>query len=333
MNTRSNQRLSADSSSSSNLNNEAENNFTATRALSLHTQIERLQAQLFALQQAQAQPATPVVKELKLPPIEKIDGTNLQENEQFVKQLDNNFEFRPLTFSSERIKIAFAISHLKGAVFEWASKKEFLNFDMFKQEFLSQYGDRYKELRAEKAIKNLKQRGRPAEKLAAELRFHAANVDLCDNSLKMIFDGALDPELKTLVTTQLDRKSLSFENFVSKVVELDMRLRESRPDFKQHSGFNNNSRRFNNNDKYFSKDEKKNYNFPPEKFVKKNFNEQKPVTKNGRLTDEERQRRINENLCLFCGDSQHSLKDCFRAAAKEKKSRFKNPSGEEQAQQ
>jgi hypothetical protein len=52
--------------------------------------------------------------------------------------------------------------------------------------------------------------------------------------------------------------------------------------------------------------------------VKKNFNEQKPVTKNGRLTDEERQRRINENLCLFCGDSQHSLKDCFRAAAKEK---------------
>jgi hypothetical protein len=57
------------------------------------------------------------------------------------------------------------------------------------------------ELRAEKAFKNLIQRGRPAEKLAAELRFHAANVDLCDNSF---FDISIN--LKTQKNTIFNEK-------------------------------------------------------------------------------------------------------------------------------
>ena len=36
---------------------------------------------------------------------------------------------------------------------------------------------------------------------------------------------------------------------------------------------------------------------------------------NGRLTQQEKQRRMDQNLCLFCGKPGHMAKDCNKAAA------------------
>ena len=35
----------------------------------------------------------------------------------------------------------------------------------------------------------------------------------------------------------------------------------------------------------------------------------------GRLTQQERQRRMDQNLCLFCGKPGHMAKDCNKVAA------------------
>lgn len=39
------------------------------------------------------------------------------------------------------------------------------------------------------------------------------------------------------------------------------------------------------------------------------------LTKDGKLTPEERQQRVSTNLCLFCGNTRHVARNCCKAAA------------------
>jgi hypothetical protein len=50
--------------------------------------------------------------------------------------------------------------------------------------------------------------------------------------------------------------------------------------------------------------------------------------KDGKLTPEERQRRVDNNLCMFCGKSGHVARECYKSssrAAKARKARPANP--------
>jgi Zinc knuckle len=53
----------------------------------------------------------------------------------------------------------------------------------------------------------------------------------------------------------------------------------------------------------------KNYKEKP-----KHFSSDK-VGKNGKLTTEERERRIKEDLCLYCGEKGHKAQDCPKSKA------------------
>jgi hypothetical protein len=52
------------------------------------------------------------------------------------------------------------------------------------------------------------------------------------------------------------------------------------------------------------------------------------LTKDGKITDRERQRRMDNNLCLYCGGSGHNAKDCHKASnAKAHAAKASKPEG------
>lgn len=216
----------------------------------------------------------------------------------FLLQLKNNFQAQPNRFSTDSNKIAFAISYLRDAAFDWIAplieqgKHIDLTFVEFEEQFNANWCDIDAQKKAEDAIFNIKQRNRPVNAMVADFQRLAYESKISDSALFPLFYRALNDDIKDELS-KIERPALIDEYF-KLAISIDNRLYERK---REKSSFRP------------SKSMSTTSNAPPNSrqpndMIIDNVQRREP------LTVQEKQRRKDNNLCLYCGSNSHLLPEC-----------------------
>lgn len=248
----------------------------------------------------------------------------------FIVQLELITRLQPAHFKNETIKVLYAANLLSGKALTWfepflgeffekgnessrRTRAIFSSLETFKNELRSFCGVQDQAKEAERKIQGLKQTASVAH-YASQFRSIAVHLNWDDKALAFIFYQGLKDEVRARYIDKERPNSLGA--LIDDATAIDNRLME----FKADKG---------NKGTYIPFRQKANTSKPrfyggpmpmdldrAEK--KRNF---KPKFK-GPISKAERDRRIKENLCLYCGGSGHSANACTKKGNKNPKRQF-----------
>lgn len=244
----------------------------------------------------------------------------------FLTLVQFNFDINPSKFPSGEIKVTYASSFLCGAALRWLqpSLKDrpkpdwLLNFDLWCTELRRNYGDSDEQGTAQKELKLLTQTGSTAS-YAASFRQYASTLHL-DSSAQQIFfyDG-----LKENVKDELNKKD-EFNNIndlIAAAIYIDRRIAKRKTEkelLAKKNGILIKDNRYHSSDtparttSTLVKETTKTSSAPT------STSSPPPTNRlpSGKLDGAEKQRRRDNNLCLYCGGEGHIADDCPVKAAK-----------------
>lgn len=217
-------------------------------------------------------------------------------SEVFLAQLSLSFQLQRSRFGDDRSKVLFAISYMKGTAFKWAlpylqTDHELIsNYQQFESAFKVTFGDVNRSRQAARELLDLKQGRRPVVAYISD--FQRFSIELgWEHSLPLIemFDRGLNKEIKQALCN-FDRPTC-LNDIYALVARIDNRHIEFRQEYTSN--------------------------------IQPYMQATTPVASDGvqdmvigtmrhrsPLTAEERQRRLNKNLCLYCGEAGHAIALC-----------------------
>lgn len=248
---------------------------------------------------AQAQPkrsGTP--KELgNRPPLISGDKNFLGE----YAQLKNWILLNDALYPTDKLKIAAVFSFLTGFARKWylaeeqAKTFEDMTYDKFMAEFKRVHRPSDIKNDAIRRLKNLKQKGRCSQ-YSAEFRNIAVDTGLNDDGLLQYYRSGLKKTVRDLIITTPTIPE-TFVEYVQLATRLDDRIYDNDNFEKDLLGPNNNTQKQNKPRNETKPD--------PDAMQLDAVSVSKPNGKKTALSHEEKQKRINGGLCLYCGS-----KDC-----------------------
>ena len=255
---------------------------------------------------------------------------------EFLSQVTMVIETQSSKFASDKTKVLYLCSHLRGSAYSWAqSYIETLrtpnehpclsNFDEFVKMLRAAFGDPDPRATARRDLFRLHQGSSSAADYAAAFQRAAVRTKWNTEALKDIFDEGLNDELRRELSTR-DLPD-NFIDYVPKVIALDNQMREFRlqrsqggkkfaPNFDRPSFHRSN---FSNSFKYHHSRPR---SPPPERkpvrFGSSSDSSHPTPMEIGAiskqsfspLTPEERKRRLDLKLCLYCGQPGHQAGAC-----------------------
>ena len=264
---------------------------------------------------------------------------------EFLSQVMMVIETQPAKFSADKTKVLYLCSHLRGPAYSWAqSFIETLrtanehpclsNFDDFVKMLRAAFGDPDPRATARRDLFRLHQGNSSAADYAAAFQRAAVRTKWNPEALKDIFDEGLNDELRRELSTR-DLPD-NFLDYVPKVIALDNQMREYRFQRGQSGrkfppSFNDYRHRPSN----FSQKPSHPRSPPPERKSAHFAATPDPSRHGGStpmeigavhkkfspLTPEERKRRIENKLCLYCGQPGHMAGSCPAKSQHSKKSK------------
>ncbi len=257
-------------------------------------------------------PAQPPVfsKEPRISLPDKFDGTR-SKFRGFVNQIRLIVRMQPLRYPTEETQVGLIGTLLSGTALSWFSPLVEKNspllqdFDGFIEEFTNTFGETDKARTAATKLRSLQQRSRAASAYAAEFRQLACDVDWDNNALISAFRWGLRDDVKDLLLNLPDPMTLS--EAITQAVRCDNRLFERRQERRSSSG-------------PFRVDA----TIP---MRQNNVSKPEPMqidsSKILRLSQEEKDRRRKENLCMYCGAKDHKVQDCRNRVTISKPHKFR----------
>ncbi|KAL0157255.1 hypothetical protein M9458_048501, partial [Cirrhinus mrigala] len=231
--------------------------------------------------------AQPVTASPKLAFPEKFDGTAAK-CKGFLLQCTLFVNQQPNLYASDESKIAFVCSLLTGKALEWATAvwdlghSTYPAFATFLRSFKEVFQPTPDSSEAEEQIVSLRQGRRPAADYAVEFRTLAAQSGWNDAPLKLHYRKGLNPDLQVELACR--DESLSLSQYIDLSIRVDNVMRARRP-----------ARPFTM--------------LLPSPPPAASGSEPMQIGTT-RLTIEERQRRIRNHLCLYCGEAGHIRATC-----------------------
>lgn len=258
-----------------------------------------LTAQLHALSSGiQPSPTPRTHAALKLPLPEKYDGKR-HLFRQFINSIKLHFSVSPDCFSSDSAKTAFVASLLRGSALDWITPfleqqdQMLASWKDFESRFTAMFDDPHRAKTAVTKLTQLRQGRRPVVVYAAEFRRIIMDADFDNNAQVYWFrvglsDSILDELTHTSAETELDK-------FIAQCVLIDTRLREREVERTRRSRamMPSSSRPSNSH--------------APDAMV---LDSTSTNTRHGPISAEERKRRIENDLCLYCGRAGHRKAAC-----------------------
>lgn len=266
-------------------------------------EIHSLQQEVIRLREARPVPHTaPVdrisVKEPKASMPDKFDGTRTNFRG-FVQQVRLYLRLYPSRYPDGFTQVAFIGTLLSGNARSWFApllEKDspiLYNLEAFMERFTAAFGDSDREGVAERKIQSLRQGSRSAAIYAAEFQQLTCDLDWNDKAFMTRFRYGLRDDVKNLLITMPKVETL--EELISQAIVCDNRLFELRQE--RRSGW-----RHDGAFAAFAKGPEHHSTGPePMQIDAVRF---KP------LTPEERKRRMEEGLCLYCGEQGHKAGSC-----------------------
>ncbi len=231
---------------------------------------------------------------------DKFDGTRANFRG-FVQQVRLYLRLYPSRYPDGFTQVAFIGTLLSGIARSWLApllekdSRILYNLEDFMERFTAAFGDSDRERVAERKIQNLRQGSRSAAIYAAEFQQLTCDLDWNDKAFMTRFRYGLRDDVKNLLITM--PKVDTLEELISQAITCDNRLFELRQE--RRSGWRN--------DGVFATFSKgpENHSTGPEPM-------QIDAVRFKPLTAEERKRRYEQNLCLYCGEAGHKAIDCSR---------------------
>jgi hypothetical protein len=277
----------------------------------LVTQLEAQLAQTLALANVATTSSTAGRKGQTDP--EKFTGEDRGKLRSFVALLRLHLIDRPGEFPNEQAKLRYAFSRFEGAALEQLihlvkdDRVNLANFEAFVTSPEEAYGDPDRVNTAERALAKLRQGNRDSITYYAEFQCLIADLNWNDAAKRAALHRGLCEELKDILSTQDLPEDWSC--YVALVKKRDMQYRARKAEAHRSSG------------------QTKPATMPTARNTSQNPAQSAPhPTSSGSghfgpapmdlsatrrwLSPEERQKRIDENRCLYCGGFNHMARDC-----------------------
>ena len=275
----------------------------------LTLRVQQLEATIVSLQQ-QGSNTQGVHKEPKIGLPVKFDGTRSQFRG-FLNQVRLVIQMHPSRYPTDASRVGLVGTLLSGSALAWFApllEKEspLLNsFEEFISEFKACFGDTDSIRTAINKIRRLRQGDRPASAYAADFRLLAADIPWDDQALMEQFRYGLRNDVKDLLLT-FPEEPKSLTEAISRAVRCDNRLFERRSERQFQMP------RARSEPTYASVVAKpfprESYNAPP--VSTPTPMEIDTTRRRGPLSEEEKQRRRANRLCLYCGGPGHIAVNC-----------------------
>jgi hypothetical protein len=263
---------------------------------------------------------------------------------EFITQLKMVFSLQASRFPTEKSKVIYACSYLRNSAFTWAQPmletlnssfedSHLNNFQDFSEKLRAAFGDPDPIATAQRQLYKLTQGSQSAAEYAANFQRFSTLTKWNDDALKYHFTHGLNEDLQDELATR-DLPS-DFSSYVSKVIALDNQIRERRHVRHDHHKKNLNHfhpRHDRNSNSSFSN---KVSNYGHRHANHSHSNNQKPPNETfssaknssensaavpmeigasrkqfSTLSADEKKRRIEQKLCLYCGQPGHVAKAC-----------------------
>jgi len=279
-------------------------------------------------------PPAPVPK-TKVRAPDPFDGTEPKKLRAFLVQCQINFADRPAAFATDQAKVNFAMSHLKGIALDWFEPyyleapdpnippPAFLtDYNAFAHELRSNFGPADPIGTAESELEALVMKeNQKIAKYVVTFNRLATQVQWDNNALRHSFYRGLPNRIKDQIAnvgkpdTLQDLRTLA-QNIDHRYWERKSELnRESKPESSSGKSGSNKSSSKDNSSKSGSSGSKSASSASTPSKPKSDISH---LLDGGKLTEAERQRRIKEKLCMYCGTPGHTAKDCRKKASNSK---------------
>jgi hypothetical protein len=306
---------------------QVQQSITPDQANLLYGQIAELQNMVIELRNNQST-ATPShssrpTKHLNKPP--EFDGRDKHFCTKFISHVNLYVTANPILFPTDRDKIAFAVSYLRGQAFDWfephllkseedKAKDELLNnYDTFTKALVRDLGDPDRKRNITTQLQNLRQLGSAASYSTKFFQLASA-LNWDDEALCAQFYAGLKSEVKDAMV-YADAEPANVNELSTIAIKLDNRLHERRLEGKPRNSFARQGPQppFRSSSRTGSAPNSSSSSGPRPMDL-----DATKTTRFKPLTNEERLRRMKENLCLYCGKSGHRVDSCPEKARKPK---------------
>lgn len=236
---------------------------------------------------------------------EKFNG-NQSKFRDFLLSIRNIFALQPDRFPNDETKCRFTGSLMTSEALSWfryvceARSSLLLDFEDFVHDFEDNFKDPNIQRQAQMALKKLKQGKGSVVSYATKFRRLTQDTGYNDQAHIDLFRNGLNDEIKDVLASSLNEPD-ELEPYIHYCIKIDNRLYERRTE------------RQGNRHAFSRQDTPKrsNNNTGP---VPMEVDTTTVNTRKGKLTPEERERRKNNKLCMYCGKPNH-----FAIACPEKK--------------
>lgn len=274
---------------------------------------------------------------------ERFTGKDPDKLRPFIMSCELNFQGNPRTYRNDLTKITYAVAHLADSAQLWYEPYFYnapnpaplfcSNWDEFKRELSSQFGNPHEERDAERELMKLKMaENHKVSRYVIDFNNLATRTAWDDGALRSHFYIGLPDRIKDQLASRPGGPPRNLNDLRRSAQEYDAlywsRQSEkktfpaiSRPQPSSSSQSSNQSSQFQNRSPQSSGGNNASANKPSKPPYQASANSpRKPnltgkLTTENKLTDDERQRRFANNLCLYCGKEGHKAIDCRLAAA------------------
>jgi len=243
---------------------------------------------------------------------DKFDGSrrNLRA---FLNQVRLVVRMQPDRYPDDERQVGLLGSLLTGPASNWFApllerdSPLLRNFEAFVTDLEATFGDTDRIRSAKGKLRNLRQGNRPASQYASEFRLIAGDTNWNDDALMAQFRIGLNDDVKDLLLTMED--PLDLQQLITHAVKCDNRLFERRM---ERNGKANMSRtpatlRFSQTVTTPTPPPSRP---TPQQYLPPGDPMQLDTVRIKHLTPAEKQRRRQENLCLYCGKPNHIASNC-----------------------
>jgi len=282
----------------------------------------------------------PTDSKAKVSEPDTFDGQDPKKLRVFRVQCELNFRDRPKAFRTDKSKVTYGLSYLRGAALEWFEPSILEgrhedwedDYQNFLDELQTNFGPFDPVGDAETELENLRMHDNQRyAKFTIIFNRHSSQVDWNDNALRHAFYRALPARIKDEMSRLQRPPTLNGLKLLAR--QLDSRYwrrqeeikreNRSKPSTSQEKSNNNKSSKNTNTTTTSSSTPKSSSASTSTPSGSNNTTNQPKKTsedltgklgKDGKLTTEERNRRLTNNLCLFCGVAGHRASECRKAA-------------------
>lgn len=223
----------------------------------------------------------------------------------FIFQCERFFQMKPVSFTSDRARVNFMLGLLSGRALAWAEARfahrslEGMTYTEFLEQFRQVFGPPASPFRTSSRLMEMHQGRQPLADYVLEFRTLAAEVDWSDSSLCAAFRKGLREQLKDELAYREDPVNL--DALISLAINIDSRLQARRLERQAVSPLPRSSREASHAQVAASD--------APSLSTRSELEEPMQVGRT-RLTPGERNRRLREGECLYCGQTGHFLSNC-----------------------